>query len=229
MPILHCHEWISCGGVAKRPELARPKPEVGLRQRGVLDNAHTVRSSAKEMIAVSMSHKAYAFDWSAFARDELHNVLLDALSSGDERGLIRYIEANRHYIKDRYRGGPLSDDWKDSLGNYDVHEFGDFALTRFYDPMENYGIDHYWLDFEHLPEADQAALLGTPFGPREAYFDPGRQGSYFQTPQEVVRSLASIRRIDLSNMDRDQRESWEQFEKLLGECAKAGSGLYVTF
>jgi hypothetical protein len=70
------------------------------------------------MIAVSMSHKAYAFDWSAFVRDELHNVLLDALSSGDERGLIRYIEANRHYIKDRYRGGPLSDDWKDSLGNY---------------------------------------------------------------------------------------------------------------
>jgi len=48
---------------------------------------------------VSMSHNAYAFDWSAFVRDELHNVLLDALSSGDERGLIRYIEANRHYIK----------------------------------------------------------------------------------------------------------------------------------
>jgi len=43
------------------------------------------------MIAVSMLHKAYAFDWSAFARDELHNILLDALSSGDERGLIRYI------------------------------------------------------------------------------------------------------------------------------------------
>ena len=197
----------------------------------MLDNAHTVRSSAKETIAVSMSHKAYAFDWSAFVRDELHSVLLDALSSGDERGLIRYIEANRHYIKDRYRGGPLSDDWKDSLGNCDVHEFGDFALTRFYDPTEDYGIDHYWLDldFEHLPEVCQAALLGTPFGPRGAYFDPGRQGSYFQTPHEVVRSLASIRRIDLSNMDRDQRESWEQFKKLLEECAKAGSGLYVTF
>jgi len=194
----------------------------------VLDNANTVRSPAKEIIVVSMSHKAYAFDWSAFVRDELHNVLLDALSSGDERGLIRYIEANRHYINDRYGGGPLSADWKDSLGNYDVHEIADFALTRFYDPMENYGIDHYWLDlgFEHLPEAGQAALLGTPLG---TYFDPGRQGSYFQIPQEVVRSLASIRRIDLSNMDVDQRESWEQFKKLLEECAKAGSGLYVTF
>jgi hypothetical protein len=68
------------------------------------------------MIAVSMSHKAYAFDWSAFVRDELHNILLDALSSDAERGLIRYIAANRDYIKDRYRGGPLSDDWKDRLG-----------------------------------------------------------------------------------------------------------------
>jgi len=97
--------------------------------------------------------------------------------------------------------------------------------------MENYGIDHYWLDldFEHLPEACQAALLGTPFGPRGAYFDPGRQGSYFQTPQEVVRSHTRLQRIDLSNMDRDQRESWEQFKKLLEECAKAGSGLYLTF
>ena len=115
---------------------------------------------------MSMKHKAYAFDWSAFARDKLHDILLDALSSGDERGLIRYIDANRDYIKDPYEGGPLSDDWKDSLGNYDVHEFGDFALTRFYDPMENYGIDHYWLDldFEHLPEEGQAALLGTPLG-----------------------------------------------------------------
>jgi hypothetical protein len=56
---------------------------------------------------------------------------LDALSSGDERRLARYIEVNRDYIKDRYEGGPLFDDWKDRLRNYDVHEFADFALTRF--------------------------------------------------------------------------------------------------
>ena len=109
-----------------------------------------------------------------FVRDELHNILLDALSSGDERGLVRYIEANRDYIKDPYEGGPLFGDWKDRLGNYDVHEFADFALTRFYDPMEDYGIDHYWLDldFEHLPEADQTALLGRPFGSCGITSDP---------------------------------------------------------
>jgi hypothetical protein len=106
----------------------------------------------------------------------------------------------------------------------------DFALTRFYDPEKNSGLGNEWRAIdEHLSEADQAALLGTPFGSSGAYFDPGRQGSFFQTPQEVVRSLARVQRIDLSNMDEDQRESWPQYKKLLEDCAKAGIGLYVTF
>ena len=52
-------------------------------------------------------------------RDELHDILLDALSSGDTNGLIRYIEANRYHLKDRYEGGPLSDNWnwKNELEN----------------------------------------------------------------------------------------------------------------
>jgi hypothetical protein len=33
-------------------------------------------------------------DWPLFARDELHCILLGALSSGVTNGLIRYIEAN---------------------------------------------------------------------------------------------------------------------------------------
>ena len=163
---------------------------------------------------MSMMHKAYAFDWFAFARDELHDILLDALASGDTNGLIRYIEANRYHLKDRYEGGPLSDNWnwKNELENFDVQEFADFALTRFYDPMEDYGLVYDYLDLaKHLAEADLTALLGTPFGPHGAYFDPGHQGSYFQTPQEVVGSLARVQRIDLSNIDEDQRESWPQF------------------
>jgi hypothetical protein len=57
--------------------------------------------------------------------------------------------------------------------------------------MEDYGIDHdrLDLDIEHLSEADQTALLGRPFGPCGAYFDPSRQGSYFQSPQDVVGNL----------------------------------------
>ena len=68
---------------------------------------------------MSMIHKAYAFDWSAVAGDELYDILLDALSSGDTNGLIRYIEANRCHLKDENEGGPLSDNWnwKNELEN----------------------------------------------------------------------------------------------------------------
>jgi hypothetical protein len=178
-------------------------------------------------IAVSMSHKAYAFDWSAFERDELHSILLDALSSGDTNGLMRYMEANQHHLKDLYEGGPLSN-WKNVLENFDVQEFGEFALTRFYDPEGDRGLGNDWFHIdEHLSEADRATLLGTPLGPSNAYFDPGRLGSYFQTPQEVVGSLARVQRIVL--LDDDLRESLAGFEDLLAECAEAGSGLYVTF
>jgi len=54
---------------------------------------------------VSMSHKAYVFDWSAFTRDKLHSILEDTLSSGDTNGLVRYIEANQDHLEDLYEGG----------------------------------------------------------------------------------------------------------------------------
>jgi hypothetical protein len=206
--------------------------DLGVLHRGaMLDDAqhHQFKCSAKETIAVSMSHKAYAFDWSAFARDELHSILLDALSSGDTNGLIRYIEANQDHLKNHYEGGPLSN-WRDMLENFDVQEFGDFALTRFYDPEKDSGLGNDWLAIdEHLSEADRAVLLGTPFGSSSAYFDPGLQGSYFQTPREVVRSFARVQRIGLSDLEDYRRQSLERFKELLEECAVAGSGLYVTF
>jgi len=62
-----------------------------LNKRAVLDDTQhdLFKCSTKETIAVSMSHKAYAFDWSAFARDELHSIILDALSSGDTSRLLK--------------------------------------------------------------------------------------------------------------------------------------------
>jgi hypothetical protein len=82
---------------------------------------------------VSMSHKAYAFNWSAFVRDGLHNILLDALSSDAERGLIRWRTEIISKIATEAARYPMTG--RTGSGNCDVHEFGDFALTRFYDPM----------------------------------------------------------------------------------------------
>lgn len=179
---------------------------------------------------MSMSHKAYAFDWLAFEHDELHGLLLAALTSGDIAGLIRYIEAHRDDLKDPYEGDPLNEDWGNMLENRDVHEYGDFALTRFYDPAEDCGIWDQWRTIDRLlPEADRATLLGTPLGLPGAYFDPGRLGSYFQTPKLVARSLARVQRFKLPDLEDYQRESLERFAELLEQCKEAGSGLYVTF
>jgi hypothetical protein len=182
-----------------------------------------------------MTHHAYAFDLYAFARDELRSILLEALSSGDTSGLIRYIEANRDHLKDRDEGGPLSDnwqDWQDVLVNLDVQELGGIALTRFFDPLEDGGLMDAWLAiYEHLSEADRAALLGTPLRSSDVYFDPSGLGAFFQTPQQVVKSLARVQRIELPDVRFKEvlDESLEQFKELLKECAEAGNGLYVTF
>jgi hypothetical protein len=177
-----------------------------------------------------MSHKAYAFDWRAFERDELSGLLSRALETGDVSGLVAYVERNRHALRDPYEGDPLGGDWEALLGNRDVHEYGDFALTRFYDPAADSGLGPCWNEIDAaLPEEGRLALLGSPLGPAHNRFDPGRYGSYFQTPPRVARSLALVRGFDLPGLDENDREFLGRFEGLLKECVAAGLGLYVTF
>lgn len=179
---------------------------------------------------MAMSHKAFAFDWSAFEADDLYEIVVKALSSGDTAGLAAYIDENLEDLKDPYEGDPLPEDWRTMLANHDVDELADFALTRFYDPAEDWGIWDQWLAIqERLPELDQAALLGTPLGLNGKYFDPGREGSYFQTPSQVSESLNRIRRFCLPDLEDCRRESLDRFKELLQECVESSSGLYVTF
>ncbi len=179
---------------------------------------------------MSITHKAYAFDWSAFERDELHGILLAALSCRDTAALCAYVNSNLEAIKDPYEGEPLGEDWQELLENRDVQEYGDFALTRFYDPAEDRGLGDSWraIDLE-FAEIDRAAFLGMPFGPVGAHFDPGRLGSYFQTPTQVLASRTQMRQCKLPGLKGRSRKSLEQFNEFLVECVEAGSGLYVTF
>jgi hypothetical protein len=80
-----------------------------------------------------------------------------------------------------------------------------------------------------LPEEGRQALLGSPLGPAHSRFDPGRYGSYFQTPQRVAKSLALVRRLGLVGLNGEVVESLRRFQGLLEECLAAGLGLYVTF
>jgi hypothetical protein len=139
-----------------------------------------------------MEHKAYAFDWRAFEFDLLP-LLVDSLLAKETGGLVAYIDQHRNELTDPDEGQPLPVDWRNTLGNRDVHEFGDYALTRFYDPDDCWGVGYTWAHLsDELPEPAANVLLGFTVGPAAHRFDPGRYGSYFQTPELVHESLAVL-------------------------------------
>ncbi len=173
---------------------------------------------------MSMSHKAYAFDWRAFEADELHAILLAALEDGDVNCIKRYINAHRDELSDPYAGEPLDAEWETMLKNRDVHEYGDFALTRFYDPSDDQGLANDWIVIDsQLRESDRVALLGTAIGPNGRGFDPGRQGTYFQTPERVADSSLRLEGVSA------QMPKLRPFVELLRACALRDLGVYVTF
>ena len=105
-----------------------------------------------------------------------------------------------------------------------MHEYGDFALTRFYDPADDRGVGNAWVGIDaSLPEQDRPALLGRPLGRAGREFDPGRQGSYFQTPEQVVESLRRVQRLS------EYQDVLRGYIELLRACAAGRRGVYVTF
>ena len=170
---------------------------------------------------MSFDHKAFQFDWKSFL-SELAPPMKQALAQDDAEPLRRFVETNRSQCSSPYDGEPLGADWQALLEASDVQEFADFALTKYYKPNDNFGIGGIWLELtDSLDPRQKHALLGQPFGLSNALFDPGRQGSYFQTPEEVTQSL-----LDLS---RSVKADIEVFHKHLVSVAANGNGLYVTF
>ncbi|MDB5341556.1 MAG: hypothetical protein JWN70_7175 [Planctomycetaceae bacterium] len=170
---------------------------------------------------MSMSHKAYAFDWLCFDV-ELAPLLRCALSTNDRAPLVEFIHRERLNLTDPYEGQPLSIDWESTLEKGDVQELGDLAITRYYNVVEDYGLGDSWIALsDALPGEDANALLGTPFCEGERYFDPGYQGAYFQSPT-MVRQFYSILR---SNM----LSELASYVALLAHCASKDIGVYVTF
>lgn len=171
---------------------------------------------------MSMSHKAFAFDWKAFESDELYTLLVSALESDEVSSLIEYIENYRAELKDPYEGEPLAQNWQEMLENCDVNEYGDFALTRFYDPAADKGVAEEWMQIDDLlSKTDRVALLGFPICSANNIFDPGVMGTYFQTPEQVPESLSIVNQLAL--------EAVESFKKLLEDCSQSGLGIYVVF
>ena len=173
---------------------------------------------------MSMCHKAYALDNPLFSR-ELAPVLFHALATGDISDLSSFVDTDAKALTFPWDGSPLPEDWLSVLQAGDPHEIGDLALTKYYDVDDDCGLQEHWIEIDdQLSDAARppdlaswARLSGRP----ENLFDPGRLGSYFQDPSEVVRSRDVVRTLSSFDLSR--------FLALLEGAARSGRGLYVTF
>lgn len=178
---------------------------------------------------MTMAHRAFAFDYAKF-HDELRPVLLAALETGDAAALRAWIDANLAVLVDPDEGEPLSKNWQALLEVGDVHELGDYALTKYYDGDLDIGLDVDWEELAELLEKSGLApglTLGTPLGGDDAPFDPGRQGSYFQTPADVTAAVAQLQA--LLQTQPALATDLLPLQGMFQQAARHRSGLYVTF
>src|SRR5205807_7996746 len=84
---------------------------------------------------------------------------------------------------------PLGENWEAVIETNDAHQYGDFALTKYYDPTTDVGLGTSWEHIQELiandPTLVESPILGTPLGPIASPFDPGKMGAYFQSAEQV--------------------------------------------
>jgi hypothetical protein len=178
---------------------------------------------------MSSEHKAFVFDYFNFEL-QLKDILESSLINDDSSALSTYIMQNLSYLKDPYEGETLDDNWESMLETQDVHQYGDFALTKFYNPQEDIGVGYEWADLHnflsHKPGCENI-ILGLPIGSDGNYFDPGKLGSYFQTSNEVKKNLRLLE--DIIEKDPESTLRLEGISKMLQSAGREDKGLYVTF
>lgn len=177
-----------------------------------------------------MEHKAFLLDEKTF-QNELSPILYEALEHNNAAPLQFFIEENLEQLTDPYEGEPLDEDWKTMLELRTPEEYGDFALTKYYRVCDDIGLGEDWDEmddyFREWQEDLSVTILGKPFGPTEDYFDPGKMGSYFQSPEEVAESLEKL--IEHARAFPQRKHQLAQAIELLEKAVQAGQGLYVTF
>lgn len=151
---------------------------------------------------MTMEHKAFLFDYEEFMR-QLNETLINSLLHDDREALIDFIEQNIEDIKDPNEGLPLDRSWRDTIEDGDVDEYGDFALTKFYEPLEDIGLGYEWMNIEKVLSEDflldsKKFILGENIGFPDRYFDPGKMGSYIQSYTQIKTNLEIL----LQHLDR---------------------------
>lgn len=179
---------------------------------------------------MTMNHQAFVFDYNAFIK-ELSNVLENALRTNESHELIEFIEKNISSLKDPIEGDTLDLHWRKTIDTEDISQYGDLAITKYYEPKRNIGMGYEWMLLSDLLlekfTRDDSLLLGMPFGPSENYFNPGLMGSYFQSPEQVQWN-AEI----LKTFSKEQLELFPQLvllKRMFLQALALKKGLYITF
>ncbi|TWT29251.1 hypothetical protein [Blastopirellula retiformator] len=173
-----------------------------------------------------MEHKAFIFDYQKFEQ-ELLPILQDALATGECSALISFIQQNIESLTDPYEGEPLEDDWEGMIETEDAHQYGDFALTKYYDPTADIGLGSAWESVQEIVPDDRRSspILGLIVGSDNDPFDPGKMGSYFQSNGQVSESFGFLQQLAQEHSSEEVNEAVE----LLQRATQAQKGLYVTF
>ena len=112
-----------------------------------------------------------------------------------------------------------------------AHQYGDFALTRYYSVAHDIGLGPSWAKIaDRITAAGMSGAeraLGFPIGPRQNRFDPGKMGSYFRSEQLVSQHLTELQAAVRSG--RVPGAEVLQLERMLSAAVSAERGLYVTF
>jgi hypothetical protein len=178
---------------------------------------------------MALEHKAFIFDYSSF-QAELQPLLEEALRSGEVFALVDFINKNLPALSDPYEGERLTSGWWSLLEEKDAHQYGDFALTKYYDPQADIGLGRRWETTEAaLVQAfgSAKALLGSPLGTPGNLFDTGKAGAYFQTAEEVQGNRDRLE--EAARRDPALRASAQGVLRMLNAAAEGDRGLYVTF
>jgi hypothetical protein len=71
----------------------------------------------------------------------------------------------------------------------------------------------------------KSPILEETIGPKDAPFDPGKMGAYFQTPIQVREHYREM----VSKAKKAHLDEFNRAIAMLGEALSANAGLYVTF
>ena len=93
---------------------------------------------------MTLDHKAFIFDYDAFIK-ELADILENALVKNKIHELIAFIENNLSYLKHPDEGEYLDYSWKEIIETEDTSEYGDIAITKYYNPDDNIGLSCIFL------------------------------------------------------------------------------------